>query len=117
MEAKPKETQLTYVRPGQKVTVSVDTYPGVTWSGSVESISPASASSFSLLPAQNSSGNWVKVVQRIPVRVRLDTPSDKPPLRAGMSVEIEVDTGHARGLPDFMTGWFGAGRSPENTHG
>ena len=108
VDANPKETELTYVRIGQKATVKVDTYPDARWSGVVESISPAAAQEFSLLPAQNSSGNWVKVVQRIPMRVRVDT-SDKslPPLRAGMSVEVNVDTGHARGLPHFLTGLLG----------
>jgi membrane fusion protein (multidrug efflux system) len=103
IDSNPKETELTYVRPGQPATITVDTYPGVEWHGSVESISPAAAQQFSLLPAQNTSGNWVKVVQRIPMRVRVDT-SDaaKPPLRAGMSVEVNVDTGHARG---FSLGW------------
>jgi membrane fusion protein (multidrug efflux system) len=104
VEASPKETELTYVRPGQHVTVSVDSYPSVVWQGEVDSISPASGSSFSLLPAQNTTGNWVKVVQRIPMRVRLQTSPEKPPLRVGMSVEAEVDTGHARGLPSFLTG-------------
>ena len=104
----PKETELTYVRPGQSVTVTVDTYPGAEWQGTIESISPAAAQEFSLLPAQNTSGNWVKVVQRVPMRVRLDT-SDKnrPALRAGMSVEVDVDTGHQRGLPQFLTALFG----------
>ena len=99
IDANPKETELTYVRPGQPVTVTVDTYPDLEWHGTVESISPAAAQQFALLPAQNTSGNWVKVVQRIPMRVRVDT-NDKrlPPLRAGMSVEVNVDTGHARGL-------------------
>jgi membrane fusion protein (multidrug efflux system) len=62
------------------------------------------------LPAQNTSGNWVKVVQRVPMRIRIDT-SDKtlPLLRAGMSAEVNVDTGHARGFPDFLTSWFGGG--------
>jgi membrane fusion protein, multidrug efflux system len=103
IDSNPKETELTYVRPGQPATITVDTYPGVEWHGSIESISPAAAQQFSLLPAQNTSGNWVKVVQRIPMRVRVDT-SDaaKPPLRAGMSVEVNVDTGHARGL---SLGW------------
>nr|WP_249781039.1 HlyD family secretion protein [Bradyrhizobium sp. dw_78] len=109
--ANPKETELTYVRAGQPATVSVDTYPDLQWNGSVESISPAAAQEFSLLPAQNTSGNWVKVVQRIPVRVRVDT-KDKslPPLRAGMSVEVDVDTGHRRGLPHFLTAMFGHDR-------
>jgi membrane fusion protein (multidrug efflux system) len=108
VDSNPKETELTNVRPGQPVTVTVDTYPDLEWHGAVESISPAAAQEFSLLPAQNTSGNWVKVVQRIPVRVRLDT-SDKslPPLRAGMSVEVNVDTGHQRGLPQFLTALFG----------
>ena len=103
VDASPKETELTYVHPGQAATVTVDTYPGVAWSGTVESISPASGSSFSLLPAQNTTGNWVKVVQRIPMRVRLDL-ADRPPLRVGMSAVVEVDTGHARGLPLALQG-------------
>jgi membrane fusion protein (multidrug efflux system) len=106
--ANPKETQLTYVHPGQAVTVTADTYPDVQWNGTLGSISPAAAQEFSLLPAQNTSGNWVKVVQRIPLRVRVDT-SDRslPQLRAGMSVEVGVDTGHTRGLPHFLAGLFG----------
>jgi membrane fusion protein (multidrug efflux system) len=109
VQASPKETELTYVKPGQKVTVDVDTYPGERWAGTVDSISPASASSFSLLPAENTSGNWVKVVQRIPMRVRVNNAPGKPPLRVGMSVEVNVDTGHARGFPGFLTGLFGSG--------
>jgi membrane fusion protein, multidrug efflux system len=111
IDANPKETELTHVQPGQPVTVTVDTYPDAQWHGTVESISPAASQEFSLLPAQNTSGNWVKVVQRIPMRVRVDT-SDKtlPPLRAGMSVEVDVDTGHARGLPQFLAALFGGTR-------
>jgi membrane fusion protein, multidrug efflux system len=113
VDANPKETELTYVLPGQPVTVTVDTYPDVQWKGTVESISPAASQEFSLLPAQNTSGNWVKVVQRIPMRVRVDTSdSDLPPLRAGMSVEVAVDTGHARGLPHFLTSLLGSGAPP-----
>jgi membrane fusion protein (multidrug efflux system) len=111
VDANPKETELTYVRSLQQVTVSVDTYPNVKWHGVVESISPAAAQEFALLPAQNTSGNWVKVVQRIPMRVRVDTTDGRlPSLRAGMSVEIEVDTGHARGLPHFLTSLLGRHR-------
>jgi len=108
IQSMPKETELTYVRPGQKATIEVDTYPGQQWTGTVESISPASASSFSLLPAENSSGNWVKVVQRIPLRVRVDNAAGKPALRVGMSVELRIDTGHERGLPTFISGLFGS---------
>jgi membrane fusion protein (multidrug efflux system) len=104
VDANPKETELTYVRSAQPVTVKVDTYPDAQWTGTVQSISPAAAQEFSLLPAQNSSGNWVKIVQRIPMRVRVDTSNrNQPPLRAGMSVEVSVDTGHARGLPHFLS--------------
>jgi membrane fusion protein (multidrug efflux system) len=108
ISANPKETELTYVRPGQSATVTIDAYPDVEWHGTVESVSPAAAEEFSLLPAQNTSGNWVKVVQRVPMRIRIDT-SDKsnPPLRPGMSAEVDVDTGHARGLPHFLTALFG----------
>ncbi|WP_216839546.1 HlyD family secretion protein [Caulobacter sp. S45] len=108
VDANPKETELTYVRAGQRATIKVDTYPDARWRGVVESISPAAAQEFSLLPAQNSSGNWVKVVQRIPMRVRVDT-SDKslPTLRPGMSVEVEIETGHRRGPPHFLTALFG----------
>jgi membrane fusion protein, multidrug efflux system len=111
VDANPKETELTYVHPGQPVTVTVDTYPNAEWHGTVESISPAAAQEFALLPAQNTSGNWVKVVQRIPMRVRVDTSDQsQPPLRAGMSAEVDVDTGHARGLPSFLTAVLGDAR-------
>jgi membrane fusion protein, multidrug efflux system len=99
--ANPKETDLTWVKPGDPATVNVDTYPGRVWRGSVESISPAVGSSFSLLPAENSSGNWVKVVQRIPLRIRIDRAPGDPPLRDGMSVEVSIDTGHHRLLSDL----------------
>lgn len=102
VEANPKETELTWVKPGDPVTVTVDTYPGRTWTGAVESIAPASGSEFSILPAQNSSGNWVKVVQRIPVRIRVDRRPGDPPLRAGMSVEAGIDTGHVRTLGELF---------------
>jgi membrane fusion protein (multidrug efflux system) len=109
--ANPKETELTYVRARQSASVTVDTYPDLQWNGSVESIGPAAAQEFSLLPAQNTSGNWVKVVQRVPMRVRIDT-NDRslPPLRPGMSVEVDVNTGHSRGLPHFLTAMFGHDR-------
>ena len=108
VNANPKETELTHVRPGQPVTVTVDTYPDLEWLGTVESISPAAAQEFQLLPAQNTSGNWVKVVQRIPVRVRVGTNDEsRPQLRAGMSVEIGVDTGRPRGVPHFLASLLG----------
>lgn len=108
IDATPKETELTHVLPGQRAVVTVDTYPNHQWRGIVESVSPAAAQQFSLLPAQNSSGNWVKVVQRVPLRIRVDAGNDNIPiLRAGMSVEVSVDTGRARGLPKFVTNLLG----------
>jgi membrane fusion protein (multidrug efflux system) len=100
--AQPKETQLTHVREGQPVTITVDSYPGSTWKGEVQSIAPASGSQFSLLPAENSSGNWVKVVQRIPVRIKITSGPADMPLRAGMSVVVAIDTGHVRHVNDLI---------------
>lgn len=96
IEANFKETDLTHVRPGQHAELKVDTYPGVTWDAKVISITPATGSEFSILPAQNSSGNWVKVVQRIMVRLELENNKGKPPLAAGMSTYVTVDTGTNR---------------------
>ncbi len=96
IEANLKETELTYVREGQPVSFTVDTYPGRTWFGHVGSISAGSDTVFSALPSQNSGGNWVKVVQRIPVRITIDQKAGDPPLRAGMSAIISIDTGERR---------------------
>lgn len=93
VEANLKETQLTNVREGQSVEVEVDSYPGVVWKATVQSLSPATGSEYALIPPQNASGNWVKVVQRVPVKLRLEDLDGKPPLRAGMSAEIAIDTG------------------------
>ncbi|MDN5864991.1 MAG: HlyD family secretion protein [Gammaproteobacteria bacterium] len=92
VKANFKETALTHMRPGQPATVTVDSYPNHSWKAHVQSISPASGAVFSLLPPQNASGNWVKVVQRIPVHIDLDdTPPGYPVLRAGMSAEVTVN--------------------------
>lgn len=98
IEANFTETDLTYVRPGQAVDIRIDTYPGRTWHGEVESLSPATGAEFALIPAQNATGNWVKIAQRVPVRIRVATGSDLPTLRAGLSAEVEIDTGHRRRL-------------------
>jgi membrane fusion protein (multidrug efflux system) len=98
VEGNFKETDLTYMRPGQHATFSVDAFPGHTFTGTVMSTSPGTGSSFSLLPPENSSGNWVKVVQRLPVRLSIDWDQGDLPLAAGMSVGVEVDTGHRRSL-------------------
>ena len=87
-----KETQLTDVRVGQKAEIGADIYPGYTYQGHVDSISMGTGAAFSLLPPENATGNWVKVVQRVPVKIVIDgnVPEDKP-LRLGLSVEVEID--------------------------
>ncbi|WP_323921741.1 HlyD family secretion protein [Aeromonas caviae] len=99
VEANFTETELTHVQPGQKVDISVDTYPDAHWTGVVESLSPATGSEFSVIPAQNATGNWVKIAQRVAVRIKLDSGADQPTLRAGLSATAEIDTGHQRTLP------------------
>ena len=94
VEANFKETDLTHVRVGQPATIEVDTFPGHKWKAQVASISPASGAEFSVLPAQNATGNWVKIVQRIPVRLAIVEPDhDGMILRAGMSTNVDIDTG------------------------
>ncbi len=102
VEVNPKETDLPHVKPGDRVNLAVDTYPGRPWQGVVQSIAPASGAEFSVLPAQNATGNWVKVVQRIPVRVRILKQAGAPPLRAGMSVTATITTGHRRHFADLI---------------
>ena len=102
IEANLKETDLTYVRTGQKVSITVDAYPGHELQATIESINPGTGSEFSLLPAQNATGNWVKVVQRVPVRIAVKPDPDYL-LVIGMSANIEIDTGHRRELPIFGT--------------
>jgi membrane fusion protein, multidrug efflux system len=102
VDANLKETDLTHVKPGDRTEITVDAYPGRTWSGTVASISPGTGSEFSILPAQNASGNWVKVVQRVPVRIYVDHKPGDPVLRAGMSVVVAIDTGHRRSLAEMF---------------
>src|SRR5690349_23736311 len=99
VEANFKETQLTYMRSGQLAHVVADAYPDIEWEGQVTTIAPATGAEFAILPPQNATGNWVKVVQRIPVLVEVKPVSGKQQLRAGMTVTVTVDTGHDRGLP------------------
>jgi membrane fusion protein (multidrug efflux system) len=96
VDANPKETDITYLRIGQQVTLDVDSFPNHTFKGTVVAVSPGTGSQFSILPAQNASGNWVKVVQRVPVRIAFDKGEDTHLLRIGMSVNVEIDTGHSR---------------------
>jgi membrane fusion protein (multidrug efflux system) len=96
VEADMKETDLTHVHVGDPADVTIDTYPDRTWHSTVDAISPATGSDFSVLPAENASGNWVKVTQRVTVKVRLHLKPNDPPLRAGMSTYVTIDTGHRR---------------------
>src|SRR5216684_3081232 len=93
IEANFKETELTHMRPGQDATVEIDTYPGVVFNAKVVSMSPGTGLTFSLLPPENATGNWVKVVQRLPVRLALeDVDPRNTPLHAGLSATVEIDT-------------------------
>ena len=98
VEANFTETDLTHVRPGQPVQVRVDTYPDALWTGVVESLSPATGAEFAVIPPQNATGNWVKITQRLPLRIRLDVKPGQPQLRAGLSATVDIDTGHRRRL-------------------
>ncbi|RVC62727.1 MAG: HlyD family secretion protein [Mesorhizobium sp.] len=112
IDANFKETQLTHMQPGQKAEIVVDTYPGKTFEATVKAIGAGTGAEFSLLPAQNATGNWVKVTQRIPVRLELTDPDAKMALRTGMSATVTVDTGVARGLPKIF-GHATAGEAAE----
>jgi membrane fusion protein (multidrug efflux system) len=96
IEANFKEVQLAHMRTGQLAQVRIDAYPGRSFRAKVVSVSPGTGSEFSLLPAENATGNWVKVVQRLPVRLELEDPV--PPLRSGLSATVRVDTQHSGGL-------------------
>ena len=98
VEANFKENQLRYMRVGQPATVTIDAFANVKLTGHVASFSPGTGNSFSILPAENATGNWVKVVQRLPVEIALDSVPQGVPLHAGLSAEVEVDTGHKRHL-------------------
>jgi membrane fusion protein, multidrug efflux system len=101
IEANPKESDLTYLKEGAPAVVTIDAYPGREWRATVTSLAPATGTEFSVLPAQNATGNWVKVVQRVPIRLSVQMPADSPPLRTGMSATVEIDTGHQRHLADL----------------
>jgi membrane fusion protein (multidrug efflux system) len=99
IEANFKEDELTYMRPGQSAEVRIDAYPGRRFKARVTSLSPGTGAQFSLLPPENATGNWVKVVQRVPVRLQLeDAALDPLGLHAGLSVDVTVDTEHRRHL-------------------
>ena len=120
IEANYKETQLTHMRVGQRATVAVDAYPDVEWPAVVASIAPTTGAEFAVLPPQNASGNWVKVVQRVPVRIAVEQPEGQPKLRAGMTVTVAVDTERSNGLPRVVRrlierGWLPGFLQPKTT--
>ena len=119
VEANFKETELTHMRPGQDATVEIDTYPDADCRGKVTSLSPGTGLTFSLLPPENATGNWVKVVQRLPVRLSVDCSSADVPLHAGLSVTVEVDTRYRRPwlawLQNAYAHLFGSARAAETT--
>jgi membrane fusion protein (multidrug efflux system) len=92
VDANYKETQLEHIRPGQPADILVDMYPHHHFQGEVENVSAAAGSVFSLLPPQNANGNWVKVIQRVPVRIKIDNPDPAFPLLVGTSTTVTIDT-------------------------
>ncbi len=108
VEGNPKESDLTYVRSGQRATVTIDAFPGREWRGRISSIAPGTGAQFAILPPQNASGNWVKVVQRVPLRFAFDADQDVANRRAGMSAILAIDTERKRtlsGLWSDLTSW------------
>jgi len=111
VDANPKETDITYLRSGQKVSMDVDAFPDRTFHGTVSAVSPGTGAQFAILPPQNASGNWVKVVQRVPVRIAFDPDQNTRDLRSGMSVKVEIDTGRSRSLGKLIASLFGPSAS------
>jgi membrane fusion protein (multidrug efflux system) len=120
VEANFKETELTHMRPGQEATVEIDTYPDAVFKAKVVSMSPGTGLTFSLLPPENATGNWVKVVQRLPVRLALENVPGETPLHAGLSVTVDVDTRHRRPwlvwLDHSVSRVFGSAQAGETEH-
>jgi membrane fusion protein (multidrug efflux system) len=112
VDANPKETDLTYVRPGQAVTITVDAFPDRQWKGRVGAISPGTGAQFAILPPQNAAGNWIKIVQRVPMRIEFADGQDLRRLRAGMSATVEIDTGR-RGRLARLLGTSAEAENPD----
>ena len=103
VDANFKEGQIDGMRIGQRAELQADVYgKKVFFRGTVVGLGAGTGSAFALLPAQNATGNWIKVVQRVPVRLTIDDAGDRPQLRAGLSVVVEIDTGIERSLPDLI---------------
>ncbi len=102
VDGNPKESDMTYVLEGQPATVTIDAFPGKEWKGKICSIAPGTGAQFSILPPQNASGNWVKVVQRVPLRFCFAPDEDTANIRAGMSADLSIDTGRVRTLKGVL---------------
>jgi membrane fusion protein, multidrug efflux system len=102
VDANPKETDITLLRIGQKATITVDTFPDRVFHGVVQSVSAGTGAQFAILPPQNASGNWIKIVQRVPLRIVFDANEDVSLLRSGMSVNVDIDTEHKRTLASLF---------------
>jgi len=102
VDANPKETDITLLRIGQKATITVDTFPDRVFHGVVQSVSAGTGAQFAILPPQNASGNWIKIVQRVPLRIVFDPGEDVSLLRSGMSVNVDIDTEHKRTLASLF---------------
>jgi membrane fusion protein, multidrug efflux system len=102
VDANPKETDVTYLQLGQPASVRVDAFPDQIFTGTVGAVSPGTGAQFAILPVQNASGNWVKVVQRLPVRIEFSAGQDTSKLRAGMSATVDIDTGRKRSLAALL---------------
>ncbi|WP_216856736.1 HlyD family secretion protein [Acidisoma sp. S159] len=102
IEANFRETDLTHMRPGETATIAVDAYPDRSFKAHVVSMSPGTGSEFAVLPPENATGNWVKVVQRLPIRLELDAVDPNQPLFSGISVTASVDTNHRNSLMGLL---------------
>ena len=102
VDANPKETDITYLKLGQVVTIDVDAFPNHSFKGKVVSVSPGTGAQFAILPPQNASGNWVKVVQRVPLRIEFAPDETLSALRSGMSANVAIDTGRRRSLAALL---------------
>jgi len=102
VDANPKETDITHLKDFQQVEIRVDSFPDRLFHGTVSSVGPGTGAQFAILPPQNANGNWVKVVQRVPVRIHFDPGQDVSMLRAGMSVTVDIDTGYRRSLASLF---------------
>ncbi len=112
IEANFRETGLAHMRPGQAATIAVDAFPDHGFKAHVASMSPGTGSDFAVLPPENATGNWVKVVQRLPVRLEVDQPDADQPLYSGISVTVRVDTGYRPSLGRLLRGLLTSGAAP-----